>query len=450
VPPRAARALGSYFQRPGYDLESQDVSDDLYGKFILADYMSRTLGSRKDAIRKTFEAIRSEGFGGSAKSAINDVVTSGGSSLATLFDGFARSNWEQDYTTSWSSWLTDPSVAGDDLGPARPARERRDFANNETKGGSVWIGQGATHYVELVPPLGGSGLFNISVSGIYGAGVDVQLVTYSNYSAPALPTVCSTATFTLTDTDTQVLSAEVAPGCRYVAMMFTENSFSGDPFREFGWDATYVPAALHDSFNRPDRADGTGWGTADSGQTWIGNDFAMQQTGIDVPFNNGGIAAGQGYIDIPGATDTTPSAVASIRSPKFGNCDYLVLGHFGDVSGPHNSPNLTHVALYAGWDENSVNLDGQFGTGNPSPTGWTSIDATQPFYVRMHLDSTAGVIAEKVWSASSPEPKAWTLWWVVGPYRSVPWPFEIQAGDAAGTADFARFYFDQIDVWAAP
>jgi chitodextrinase len=446
-PPQAARMLGEFFQRPGADLENQTVANALYGKFILADYMSRTLPAGRAAIRQTWESIRAQGFGGSAKTAIGDVASANGSSLAALLDGFARSNWEQDYTPSWSSFLTDPTTVADDLGPARPARERREFVAGQTLAGSVLIGQGGTHYVELVPPTGGLGLFNVSVTGIYGAGVDVQLITYSNYSLPALPTRCSTSTATLTDSDTHVLSAQVSLGCRYVALIFTENAFSGDSFREFGWSATYSPAMIHDTFNRPDSPDGTGWGTADSGQTWIGNDLVGGQTGADVPFTLGGIAGGQGFIDIPGASSTGMPA-ASMRLPSFASHDSLLLGHFGDVTGPHSNPGMTHFEMDVSSYACGMNLDGMFSSGNPSPTGYVYVDTTQPFFLRTHEDETTGVIAYKVWAASSPEPQAWTLWWVMyGPF-SLAAPLTVRTDSSGDSADFARFYIDEIAVWA--
>lgn len=441
-PPQAAQHLASFFERPNRDLESTAVEGDQYGKFILADYMARSL-TGPVAVRETFESIRAQGSGGSAKAAIEEVAVANGSTLAALFDGFARANWEQDYTPVWSEHLSSPSTVADDLGPARPARQRRDVDDGETISGSVLIGQGGAHYVQLVPPAGGHGVFNLSIGGIYGGGVDVQVVTYSSYSPPTKPTVCTSVAAAVTEAGVELLSMQVPPGCRYAALIFTQVAFAGDSFREFGWSATYGAPVIHETFDRPDRSDGTGWGTADSGQSWVANE--MQDVGTDTPFTLGGISGGKGFINVPGENGCCSFTTASIRSPVFlGAYDFLMLGHFGDVSGPHTDPGSTRV-VFGDAQGLGAGLDGEFyGT-----SGSTHVDTTQPFYLRWHVDPSKGLNAYKVWSAAEPEPQAWTGWSisVYGPWSGRNW-LRIQTHAFDSPDDFARLYIDQIDMWA--
>ncbi|MGW5179162.1 hypothetical protein ACWERY_33195 [Streptomyces sp. NPDC004082] len=175
-----AKALDSYFARPGVDLTQQDGfgSGHQYGTFIFAEFLEERLG--RDSIRRTWERIDDAWFP-DAKSQIRDMIEDDyHSDPHTQFSDYWIANYQlcgggsaADYGTYWHYadkdvpvWCSELRGTGSDstFSVPRPAHETvRLPADTGVASGSYTVHGGGAHFVDLVGQADPSKLWNMAV-----------------------------------------------------------------------------------------------------------------------------------------------------------------------------------------------------------------------------------------------------------------------------------------------
>jgi hypothetical protein len=186
--------------------------------------------------------------------AIDAVAVAHGKSLSTLLPEFWKANYllayndaigsgASDIETVWRPRLQndpDPATHGDQLGPARPARQHVDLTDGALASGDVTVDRGGARYVELQPHLAGVyGDFAISISGVARPDLQVRAITITYPSGnPQAATICTDQPVALQNGSGSA-SVPLTPDCSYLLLMFasTDALGSGDSAH---WTTTFT------------------------------------------------------------------------------------------------------------------------------------------------------------------------------------------------------------------
>lgn len=248
------QSLPSFFGRPSDALTTFDggTSGRQYGSFVFAEYLVEQLGS-PDVIKETWQQIGADWGFADAPTAIDAVARAHGSSLNQLLPDFAISSYlyQIDYSLAdlRTAWATRLDALGlvtrhDDVGPARPARDRHDFSSDgETQTAYVSALPGGTAYVDLVPPVGGPGRFTVSLIGAPSPGPAVGYAIPLSQDASGAPVVCWTGVQQVDMTGASV-DVTLPSGCRYVALVFAQSDYQAQG-ASIAWVATWHAGPLH-------------------------------------------------------------------------------------------------------------------------------------------------------------------------------------------------------------
>jgi hypothetical protein len=288
-----ALRLPHFLGRPNERLAAFD--DDIknagrqYGAFVFAEYLAENLahddaGNRitdPSVIKQTWDRIAGQSGLQHVEPALIGVAQDHGTTLRDLLPDFALANYllayddalpggpPSDVESVWRTVLDDPTLITqhDDVGPARPRRERVDIVEGQIATDALFVHAGGSAYVDVVPPdSSGAGELRVAVSGAIDDRLHARVVTLR----PGEPRVCVETPITIDGDGSGVVSVPIPDGCRYAVLIFTGVDIPGGTPIEFGWSATFVPA-IFDSFDRTTAADGSqGLGNSTFGDhPWI-------------------------------------------------------------------------------------------------------------------------------------------------------------------------------------